>query len=124
MATGIVLTISSFASSALIKNAKDAGLKPIPVDKKELLKLIDNKDNKITADKIELGKKLYFDPRLSKSNLISCNTYHNLALGGDDGIASERGHKWRKNPRHINSPTVYNAIFYQKQFWDGRRVQI
>ena len=43
-----------------------------------------------------------------------------MALGGDDGIASERGHKWRKNPRHINSPTVYNAVFYQKQFWDGR----
>jgi len=120
VALSVVLTISSIASDALIKKATDAGLKPIPTDKKELLKLIDNKDNKITPDRVELGKKLYFDPRLSKSHLISCNTCHNLALGGDDGVAAATGHKWTANPHHLNSPTVYNAVFNQKQFWDGR----
>jgi len=116
----ILLTISSTASDALIKKAIDAGLKPIPSDKKELLKLIDNKNNKITPQRVELGKKLYFDPRLSKSNLISCNTCHNLGLGGEDGVPKAIGHKWTANPHHLNSPTVYNAVFNQKQFWDGR----
>ena len=120
VAIGISLSISSVASDALIKKATDAGLKPIPTDKAELLKLIDNKDNKITPERVELGKKLYFDPRLSKSNLISCNTCHNLALGGDDGVAAATGHKWTANPHHLNSPTVYNAVFADKQFWDGR----
>jgi len=116
----ILLTISSIASDALIKKATDAGLKAIPTDKKELLKLIDNKNNKITPQRVELGKKLYFDPRLSKSNLISCNTCHNLGLGGDDGVPAATGHKWTANPHHLNSPTVYNAVFNKKQFWDGR----
>jgi len=116
----ILLTVSSTASDALIKKAIDAGLKPIPTDKKELLKLIDNKNNKITPQRVELGKKLYFDPRLSKSNLISCNTCHNLGLGGEDGVPKAIGHKWTANPHHLNSPTVYNAVFNQKQFWDGR----
>jgi len=116
----ILLTISSIASDKLIKKATDVGLKPIPTDKKELMKLIDDKDNRITPQRVELGKKLYFDPRLSKSNLISCNTCHNLALGGDDGVPAATGHKWTANPHHLNSPTVYNAVFNQKQFWDGR----
>jgi len=116
----VLLTVSSIANNTLIKKATDAGLKPIPTDKKELLKLIDNKDNKITPQRVELGKKLYFDPRLSKSNLISCNTCHNLGLGGDDGVPAATGHKWTANPHHLNSPTVYNAVFNQKQFWDGR----
>jgi cytochrome c peroxidase len=120
LAVGVSLTISGIASNELIKKAKDAGLKPVPTDKKELLKLIDNKDNKITPERVELGKKLFFDPRLSKSNLISCNTCHNLALGGDDGVSVATGHKWSANPHHLNSPTVYNAVFAKKQFWDGR----
>lgn len=108
------------ASTALIKQAKAMGLKAIPTDEKELNKLIDNPKNPLTAEKIELGKKLYFDPRLSKSGLISCNTCHNLALGGTDGVEAAIGHKWAANPHHLNSPTVYNAVFHSVQFWDGR----
>ena len=104
----------------LIKEAKNAGLKPIPESKTELFKLIDNPSNPITDIKVKLGKKLYFDPRLSKSGLISCNTCHNLMEGGDDGVAAAIGHKWTKNPHGLNSPTVYNAVFFSKQFWDGR----
>ncbi len=112
--------ISAIASDALIQKAKKAGLQPIPKDKEALNKLIDNPKNKLTPEKIELGKKLYFDPRLSKSALISCNTCHNLAIGGDDNVPVATGHKWTPNPHHLNSPTVYNAVFNQKQFWDGR----
>ena len=68
--------------------------------------------------KIELGKKLFFEPRLSKSGWISCNSCHNLSTGGVDNLPSSIGHKWMFGP--INSPTVLNAKFNLAQFWDGR----
>jgi cytochrome c peroxidase len=105
---------------SLIKKAKDVGLKPIPQSKLEILKLVDNPKNPITDSKVKLGTKLYFDPRLSKSNLISCNTCHNLGMGGVDGIGAAIGHKWTPNPHHLNSPTVYNSVLNAVQFWDGR----
>ncbi len=52
--------------------------------------------------------------------MISCNTCHNLAIGGVDGVEVAVGHKWTTNPHHLNSPTVFNAVFMDKQFWDGR----
>ncbi|HIP19801.1 MAG TPA: cytochrome-c peroxidase [Sulfurimonas sp.] len=115
-----VLTTSVIFASSLSKDARDAGLVAIPADKAELAKLIDNPKNPITAEKTELGKMLFFEPRLSKSGLISCNTCHNLATGGDDGLAAAVGHKWTVNPHHLGSPTVYNAVFFDAQFWDGR----
>ncbi len=117
--TIIVLSSILFANS-LIDDAKKAGLKPIPSNKKELMKIIDNSNNPITDAKVKLGKSLFFEPRLSKSNLISCNTCHNLATGGVDGVSAAIGHKWTSNPHHLNSPTVYNAVFMDSQFWDGR----
>ncbi len=74
----------------------------------------------LNEEKVSLGKKLFFDPRLSKSGIISCNTCHHLGLGGVDGIPASVGHKWTKSPHHLNSPTVYNAVFFDAQFWDGR----
>lgn len=114
--------VSAFGMSdaALLKKAKDAGLKPIPQSKLEVLKLVDNPKNPITDCKVELGKKLYFDPRLSKSGLISCNTCHNLAMGGVDGVGAAIGDQWTANPFHLNSPTVYNSVLNAVQFWNGR----
>lgn len=114
------LTASVVFAGSLSKEAKDAGLVAIPADKQELMKLIDDKRNPITSEKTELGKMLFFEPRLSKSGLISCNSCHNLATGGDDGLAAAVGHKWSVNPHHLGSPTVYNAVFFDAQFWDGR----
>ena len=119
----LLLTLAVGATvmaSPLAKQAKGVGLVAIPADQAAVMKLIDNPNNKLTPEKIELGKKLYFDPRLSKSGLISCNFCHNLGEGGDDGVAAAIGHNWTANPHHLNSPTVYNAVFAQKQFWDGR----
>ncbi|QOY51996.1 cytochrome-c peroxidase [Candidatus Sulfurimonas baltica] len=116
----LALATASLLASGLSDNAKNAGLLPIPSSETELLKLIDNPKNPITKEKIELGKKLYFDPRLSKSGFISCNSCHNLSEGGDDGISAAVGHKWASNPHHLNSPTVYNSVFFSSQFWDGR----
>lgn len=116
-----IAAISTMSFGAtLLEEAKNAGLKPIPKDKKELNKLIDDPKNPMTAAKVELGKKLYFDPRLSKSSLISCNTCHNLGMGGVDGVSAAIGHKWTANPHHLNSPTVYNSVLNAVQFWDGR----
>ncbi len=115
-----LIALSSFASASLLEDAKKARLTPIPTEKAELLKLIENPKNPFNKAKIELGKSLFFEPRLSKSNLISCNTCHNLATGGVDGVSAAIGHKWTANPHHLNSPTVYNAVFMERQFWDGR----
>ena len=116
----ITLTTASLMAGSLAQDAKNAGLTPIPASQSALLKLIDNPKNPITKAKVKLGEKLYMDPRLSKSELISCNTCHNLMEGGDDGVSAATGHKWRHNPHHLNSPTVYNAVFFGSQFWDGR----
>ncbi|MDO7252838.1 cytochrome-c peroxidase [Helicobacter cappadocius] len=123
--------INTFAAEnqELIKKAKEAGLEPIPSGKElrdyqlKKVKEIDlatGYNPKLTDAQIELGKKLYFDPRISSSNLISCNTCHNLALGGVDVVPVAIGEKWQKNPHHLNSPTVFNSVFNSVQFWDGR----
>jgi cytochrome c peroxidase len=71
---------------------------------------------------VELGKKLYFDPRLSKSGFISCNSCHNLSMGGTDNLKTSIGHNWSKGP--INSPTVLNSSLNLAQFWDGRAADL
>lgn len=72
--------------------------------------------------KAELGKQLFFDPRLSKSGFISCNSCHNLSLGGSDNLPTSIGHNWQKGP--INSPTVLNSSMNIAQFWDGRAADL
>ncbi|MDO6594105.1 cytochrome-c peroxidase [Neptuniibacter sp. 1_MG-2023] len=72
----------------------------------------------INLAEVELGKKLYFDPRLSKSGFISCNSCHNLSMGGTDNLKTSIGHNWQQGP--INSPTVLNSSLNIAQFWDGR----
>jgi cytochrome c peroxidase len=71
---------------------------------------------------VELGKKLYFDPRLSKSGFISCNSCHNLSMGGTDNIPTSIGDKWQQGP--INAPTVLNSSLNLAQFWDGRAADL
>jgi len=105
IAMGCSLTL--IASSAVFAGSRaDEPIQPIPEAK------ISN------AEKVELGKKLFFEPRLSKSGFLSCNSCHNLATGGADNLPSSIGHKWQIGP--INSPTVLNAKFNLAQFWDGR----
>ena len=66
------------------------------------------------AGMVELGKKLFFDPRLSKSGFISCNSCHNLSMGGTDNLKTSIGHNWQKGP--INAPTVLNSSLNLAQF--------
>lgn len=79
-------------------------------------------DNEVTPEKIDLGKALFFDPRMSASGVFSCNSCHNLATGGDDNMPTSIGHGWQQGPR--NSPTVLNSVFNEAQFWDGRAADL
>jgi cytochrome c peroxidase len=74
--------------------------------------------NPSTADKVRLGQMLYYDPRLSRSQTVSCNTCHPLDKYGADGQPVSTGHRGLKGNR--NAPTVYNAAGHIAQFWDGR----
>jgi cytochrome c peroxidase len=111
--TGLTFLLVNIALSetSLMKEAQEY-FKPIPAAAPVL------KGNTATPAKIELGKILYFEPRLSRSALISCNTCHNVGLGGADFQETSTGHGWRKGPR--NAPTVLNSVYNVAQFWDGR----
>jgi len=102
----ITVFIYLISMNANSNSRVDEPIKPIP------LKIKYNKE------KVALGKKLFFEPRLSKSGFISCNSCHNLSTGGADNLPSSIGHKWQLGP--INSPTVLNAKYNIAQFWDGR----
>lgn len=75
-------------------------------------------DNPGTPERIDLGHKLFFEPRLSRSGIISCNTCHVVGAAGVDAREVAIGEGARTGPR--NSPTVFNAAFLTSQFWDGR----
>lgn len=79
-------------------------------------------DNPGTAAKIELGKQLYFDPRLSLDGTISCNTCHNVMASGTDNKAFSAGVDAKKGGR--SAPTVWNSAFLSVQFWDGRAASL
>lgn len=68
--------------------------------------------------KIQLGKMLWFDKRLSLSGDVSCNTCHNVMTNGADTTPVSVGYKGQKGG--VNSPTVFNAEHQVAQFWDGR----
>ena len=76
------------------------------------------KDNRMTPERIELGKKLFFDPRLSDSNWISCATCHHPSLGWSDGLKKPLGHDFQE--LHRTTPTILNIAYSNRQFWDGR----
>ncbi len=102
--------------AALRAQAKSAGLAALPYGAGKVT------DNPLTREKIDLGAMLFFDPRISASGLISCNTCHNLGTGGDDNLPTSVGHGWQKGPR--NAPTVLNAVYNKAQFWDGRAADL
>ena len=81
-----------------------------------------NPQNPITPEKITLGRMLYYEPRLSLSEQISCNSCHELDRYGVDGEPTSEGHEGHRGAR--NSPSVYNAALHIAQFWDGRAADV
>src|SRR5262247_1609391 len=80
------------------------------------------KDNPYTVEKATLGKKLYFDTRLSAANLLSCAACHSPAYGFGDGQARGIGHNMKQLGRR--SPTIVNAAFGEIFMWDGRAASL
>lgn len=100
------------------KEAVQVDMEEVKDNFKPLPKSIINTSRPYLAKRIELGKKLYFEKRLSLANDISCNSCHGLDQYGVDGESTSPGHKGQRGDR--NSPTVYNAAIHISQFWDGR----
>ena len=115
LAAVLAATTAAAKEEDLLKRAR-AELKALPAKAPTIA------SNPASPAKIELGKALYFDPRLSASQLISCNSCHNVGLGGADLQETSIGHGWQKGPR--NAPTVLNAVFNTAQFWDGRAADL
>lgn len=83
---------------------------------------MDSGHNPSTPAKVKLGRMLYYEPRLSLANDVSCNSCHDLASYGVDGKPTSTGHKGQVGGR--NSPTVYHAAGHLAQFWDGRAADV
>lgn len=101
--SSVVLSCSLVFGDSLIEQAKNAGLAPLPKNQKEveaILKQNGIKMSHFSEAKAELGKKLCFEPRLSASGIISCNTCHNLSFGGIDGVEAAIGYRWSPNEHH------------------------
>ena len=111
LALGCCFPVPTIAQDDLMASAKQR-FQPIPTTPPEL------PGNAASAAKVALGKMLYFDPRLSASHTISCNSCHSIGLGGADAEPTSLGHRWQHGGR--NAPTVFNAVFNTAQFWDGR----
>lgn len=99
---------------------------PVAIDPAELAAFAPLPDIVATSapsqDVIDLGRMLYFEPRLSKNQKISCNSCHDLAKYGVDGLPTSEGHKGQRGDR--NAPTVFNAAAHFAQFWDGRAADV
>jgi cytochrome c peroxidase len=106
--------------AALRHQALSHNLLPVPRRWEEAKKGVATPENPLTPAKIALGKRLFFDPRLSRDETLTCASCHILEAGGDDNRPTAIGYHGRANPRHLNSPTVLNAALAASQFWDGR----
>jgi cytochrome c peroxidase len=83
-----------------------------------LPEIIYPEDNSMSPEKVALGSQLYFDPRLSRDNTVSCATCHDPAKGWSNGAAVATGVRGMKGGR--SAPTVINTTYQSFQFWDGR----
>ncbi len=76
----------------------------------------------LTPAKVSLGKQLFFDPRISRSGTVSCNSCHNVMEAGEDDRPTAIGVDGKKGGR--SAPTVWNAAYLSVQFWDGRAASL
>jgi cytochrome c peroxidase len=125
----VVLVSLVAACSSQPAPAPAASAPPPPVVEKDRLAVfaplpasVPSESGAMNADGVMLGRMLYYEPRLSKSQKISCNSCHDLATYGVDNQPTSDGHKGQTGDR--NSPTVYNAAAHFTQFWDGRAADV
>ncbi|MCW8838489.1 MAG: c-type cytochrome [Thiovulaceae bacterium] len=139
----------SYSDDELRKVALSRNMSSIPKNYKDLLKLVDTDENRLTKNKIALGKELYFDPLLSKNKDISCSTCHLISKdtksktvyselltaktnkksdciichmsdqSGTDRQENAIGHQGLENPLHLNTLTTLNSSLAKYLTWDG-----
>ena len=112
---------ASIALAALTLTPVRAGAPVVPLPKSipaDLWELLVPPENPVTPEKVALGRKLFFEKRLSSDGTVSCATCHDPAHGFSDGKKVSEGVQGKKGAR--NAPTVLNAVFNEMQFWDGR----
>lgn len=116
-----ISSISLTLSFALPAYGADYSMVPTPEDKKWLLPESPPypADNAPSKSRVELGKMLFFDPRLSGAANMSCATCHNPSLGWSDGLPTAKGVKSQVLGRA--TPTVINTAYNSIQMWDGRK---
>ncbi len=107
MVTSVVLATRLGAADGTLPKVP-LGLKPPPIPA----------DNPLTPEKVELGKQLYFDPRLSCDDTVSCASCHDPKKGWSNSAQFATGVRSQLGGR--NAPTVINAAYAELQFWDGR----
>lgn len=116
-----MLAASLLAAGALVGPAASA--EPLQTRASELFKPLPKQPPALTGvestpARVALGRDLYFDRRLSKSQQLNCNSCHDVGVGGADFQRTSIGHQWQRGGR--NAPTTFNAVFNFVQFWDGR----
>ncbi|VAX21864.1 Cytochrome c551 peroxidase, partial [hydrothermal vent metagenome] len=79
-------------------------------------------DNQISADKVELGRALFFDPRLSADDSVACAFCHAAEDTFTDNLPTSIGIEGQKGGR--NAPSIINRAFSKEQFWDGRAASL
>ena len=139
---------NSFSDNELREVALSKGMKSIPKEYSEFLKLLDTKENPITKEKVALGKKLFFETALSSDNKVSCATCHLISKNphnktqfledvmhpknktdcmachikdqsGSDRLSTAIGVDARTDPLHKNTLTILNATLANYQMWDA-----
>lgn len=113
---GGCLLLSTTIGRADLLNEAQSLFAPIPRYPQAL------EHNPTTTEKVELGKMLYFETRLSRAHNISCNTCHQIGRAGADGRSTSLGQDWQHGGR--NAPTVLNSVFNAAQFWAGRAADL
>jgi cytochrome c peroxidase len=103
--------------TALVPNSTSKNAPPAGVSR-EFWQALIPKDNTPNDTRIALGRKLYFEPRLSKDGTVACATCHDVTRGFTDRRNTSEGIGEQIGQR--NSPTTLNAAFFASQFWDGR----
>ncbi len=136
---GIFLALSSFGAQAAETSKAPASASNTPAaamsaEDKDLLEQAQSlfqplpgpaemqKLHPFTDAQVQLGQMLWYEPRLSRGNTVSCNSCHNLASAGVDNLPTSQGHKGAFGAR--NSPTALNAALLGSQFWDGRAANV
>lgn len=126
----MIVTLALFACAPTEPAAPPEPPKPVYSQTDEALRGIfkplpasmETPDRPVTAERVALGRVLYFDTRFSKNQDLSCNSCHGLETYGVDNQPTSPGHKGQRGGR--NSPTVYNAGLHVAQFWDGRAADL